>query len=296
MTERLLISTYNQIILWDGRARVIWDERGGPTYHNFFGITWNEDEIYVAEGGHTGDSIYHVFDEELGHVGLLPLGRPPPTACISDPHQIYWWGGELYITSAHADTLWIWYGGGLEPVRWGEEGEPTLHLNSIWCDGKNLYVVEHRKREMPKRVMVLDLCANPLHRIEIPDGAFVKRKPHGIHNVYIEDGWLYTCSPKALVAWNLDSGVTRTVTSRLIQKAHYIRGLARVPGKWFVGLSEAKVRSERGKGDSAVLVLNDDLEQIDLYPLQDTGGLNDIRAIDGPDIAHNGIECPGGRA
>lgn len=287
---RLLISTYKRLVLWDGEARTVHKGYSHKKYHNFFGITWNEDEIYLAEGGHAGHSCYHIFDNNLKHKGKLPIGKG-----IGDPHQIYWWGGELYIASAWQDSIFIWDGNGeCEEIRWKKEGEPNQHLNSIWSDGNRFYVCEHRKREMPKRVMVLDEAFNPVYRIVIPNEAFVKTRPHGIHNIYIEDGWLYTCSPKAFVAFEMGTEVTRIITSDLIRQAHYVRGLARVPGKWFVGLSEAKVRNERGEGDSAVLVLDDDLEMIDLLPLRDTGGLNDIRAVDGPDLAHNGVRCPYG--
>ena len=292
---RLLISTYKRVILWDGQAHTVWDERGGPGYHNFFGITWDEEKIYVAEGGHSGDSLYHVFDADLQHIGLLPFGQKDGMGLrISDPHQIYWWDGKLYVASAWQDSIFIWDDPDCTEVHWKKKGETSQHLNSIWCDGEAFYVVEHRKREMPKRVQVLNMDFEPLHKIVIPNSAFVKTTPHGIHNVYIEDGWLYTCSPKAFVAFKMETGATRTVTSPTIQAAHYVRGLARVPGKWFAGLSEARVRNERGQGDSAVLVLDDNLEMIDLYPLQDTGGLNDIRAIDGPDLAHNKVRCPYG--
>jgi hypothetical protein len=293
--ERLLISTYNKIILWDGKAHTIWDERGKPEFHNFFGITWNDKEIYVAEGGREGGSLYHVFDEGLKYVSVLPFGLAGSGKRISDPHQIYWWDDKLYISSAKEDTIYSWDGSPeMEYIRWKKAEEPHQHLNSIWCDGEHFYVAEHRKRIMPKRVQVLDMNFSPLHKIIMPDDAFVKATPHGIHNIYIEDGCLYTCSPKAFVRFNMVTGETKTITSRLIRAAHYVRGLARVPGRWFIGLSEAKIRSERGEGDSAVLVLSDDLEKIDLLPLQDTGGLNDIRAIDGPDLAHNRMECPYG--
>ena len=287
---RLLISTYKRMILWDGQARTVHEGYSHKEYHNFFGITWNEDEIYLAEGGHVGHSCYHVFDGDLQYRGKLPFGQG-----IGDPHQIYWWDSRLCITSALQDAIFIWNGSG-EPkwVGWKRPDEPTQHLNSIWCDGQTFYVVEHRKRIMPKRVQVLDMDFEPIRKIVIPNDAFVKIAPHGIHNIYIEDGRLYTCSPKAFVAFEINTGIIRTSTSKLIRKAHYVRGLARVPGRWFVGLSEAKIRSERGQGDSAVLVLNDDLEMIDLLPLQDTGGLNDIRAIDGLDLAHNRVRCPYG--
>jgi len=286
---RLLISTYRRLILWDGKAHTVHEGYSHENYHNFFGITWNEDEIYLAEGGHTKRSCYHVFDGGLKCKGKLPLSTG-----IGGPHQIYWWDGKLYIASAWQDSVFVWDGHECEEIRWKKGGEPNQHLNSVWCDGEAFYVVEHRKRVMPKRVQVLSMDFEPLHKIVIPNEAFVKAKPHGIHNVYIEDGWLYTCSPKAFVAFEIETGITRTITSHIIQEAHYVRGLARVSGRWFVGLSEAKIRSERGEGDSAVLVLNDDLETIDLLPLKDTGGLNDIRAIDGPDLAHNQVRCPYG--
>lgn len=292
VTERLLVSTYNKVILWDGKARTIWDEHASPKFHDFFGITWNDEEIYVAEGGHNVESsLYHVFDGELKHTGVLPIGQEGKG--IVDPHQIYWWGGKIYITSTKVDVVCIWDGAKLKRISWKKASEPTLHLNSIWCDGERFYVVEHRKRKMPKRVKILDSQMGPVGRIVLRAEGFIKHKPHGIHNVYIEDGILYTCSPRALVRHDLSSGRSEPVVpSPLMSEAHYVRGLARIPGKWFIGLSEVRARGERGKGDSAILVLNDDLEQIDLYPLQDTGGLTDIRAIDGPDLAHNGKECP----
>jgi len=288
---RLLISTYKRLVLWDGKAHTVHEGHSHEDYHNFFGVTWNEDEIYLAEGGHVGHSCYHVFDGDLNkRKGGLPIGKG-----IGDPHQIYWWDGKLYIASARQDAIVIWNGTEEpEQMRWRQPGEPTQHLNSIWCNGEAFYVAEHRKRIMPKRVQMLNMDFEPIHKVVIPDEAFVKTRPHGIHNVYTEDGWLYTCSPKAFVSFEMDTGITRTITSRTIREAHYVRGLARVPGKWFVGLSEAKVRGERGAGDSAVLVLDDDLEAIDLLPLQDTGGLNDIRAIDGLDLAHNRVRCPYG--
>jgi hypothetical protein len=287
---RLLISTYKRLILWDGQAHTAHEGYSHKKYHNFFGITWNEDEIYLAEGGHAGHSCYHIFDGNLKHKGKLPIGKG-----IGDPHQVYWWDGNLYVASAWQDTIFIWDGEAIRRVYWKKVGEDNQHVNSVWCDGEHFYVVEHRKRVMPKRVQVFNMDFEPLHKIVIPDDSFMKITPHGIHNVYIESGILYTCSPKAFVWYDIASGESEPVQpSPWVRAAHYVRGLARVPGKWFIGLSEAKVRSERGEGDSAVLVLNDDLEKIDLLPLEDTGGLNDIRAIDGLDLAHNKVRCPYG--
>lgn len=289
--ERLLISTYNKVILWDGKSNTIWSRRGHRDYHNFFGITWSEDHIYVAEGGHVGHSLYHAFDGKLNREGTLSIGSG-----IADPHQIYWWRGGLFIISAKQDRIFLHTSSTLQEIHpWKKKGEPTLHLNSIWCDGNLFYVVEHRKREMPKRIRIFDLTLKPVGCIELRREAFVKAKPHGIHNVYIENDVLYTCSPKALVRHDLSSGESEPIIPcRLMNEAHYVRGFARTPGKFFIGLSEVKVRSEREEGDSAVLVLDDEFDVLDVLVLKDTGGLNDIRAVDGPDMAHNGVECPYG--
>lgn len=289
--ERLLISTYNGIVLWDGKPRTIWDKRGHEKYRNFYGITWNRDRIYVAEGGHAGHSLYHVFDYELNWEGTLTIGSG-----IADPHQIYWWRGGLFIVSAKQDKIFLHVGTALHEVRgWKKKGEPTLHLNSIWSDGNLFYVVEHRKREMPKRIRMLDPTLKPVGCIELTREAFIKDRPHGIHNVYIEDDVLYTCSPKAFVRHDFSSGKSEPIVPcSLMNDAHYVRGLARTKGKFFVGLSETKVRDKRGEGDSAVLVLDDDFKVLDTLVLKNTGGLNDIRAVDGPDLAHNGVECPYG--
>lgn len=285
--ERLLIATYNKVILWDKGQNTVWKGRASPEYHNFYGISWDEERIYVAEGGHTAHSTIHVFDKNLNRQGTLPLSR-----CAGDPHQIYWWDGKLYVASSAEDRI-VAYGETFQSFQWKRSGESTLHVNSIWCDGERFYVVEHRKREMPKRVRIFDLDFSPIDCIELKEDGFIKKRPHGIHNVYIEDGILYTCSPRAIVRHNLSSGESRPVIPhRLVNEAHYVRGLARVLGRFFVGLSEVKVRVERGEGDSAVLVLNDDLTVDDVIPLKDTGGLNEIRAIDGPDLAHNQVRCP----
>lgn len=201
----------------------------------------------------------------------------------------------MYIASANQEKIVVWNGKDCRDVKWREREEPAQHLNSIWCDGENFYVVEHRKREMPKRIRIFDLDFEPMGCIELLRNAFIKERPHGIHNVYIEGGILYTCSPKAFVRHDLISGHSEPIVPcKLVNEAHYVRGLARVPGKFFIGLSEAKVRSERGEGDSAILVTDDDFNVLDILPLKDTGGLNEIRAIDGPDLAHNGMVCPYG--
>lgn len=287
--ERILISTYQQVILWDGKTqRIILKGHEHQGYTTYYGITWNEEHIIISESGEARYSTYHMLDGNLERVGELPIGQG-----ISDPHQIYWWNDKLYIASADQDKIVIWDGETCRDVSWNKPGEPRKHVNSIWCDGERFYVVEHRYREMPKWIRIFDLDFEPVDCIELTIRGFVKR-PRGIHNVYIEDGILYGCAPKAMYKYDVSSGEHTCIPiGNLAKAAHRIHGLARVPGKFFIGLTRiVEVRSDRGKGNSAVLVLNDDFVPMGKLLLRDVGGINDIRAVDGPDLAHNGIRCP----
>jgi len=290
--ERLLIASYNRVILWDGESQRVLLRHGrnhGHKHTVFYGITWNEKEIYIAEAGGARHCHFHVFDENLNRVGELPIGRG-----ISDPHQILWWDGKLYITSANQDKVFIWDGGKkCREAFWLKAGEPRQHLNSVWCDGGKFYVVEHRYKEMPKRIRVLNLDFEIIDCIELTREGFAKSRPRGCHNVYVEDGILYLCSPNVIVRHDLASGKSEPIRfSHWAHEARRVTGMARPPGKFIVGLSRVAVREKRGEGDAAVVVMDNDFRTLDVVPLKDAGGVNEIRAIDGPDLAHNQIECP----
>jgi len=285
--ERLLIATRNRrLILWDDGPRTIYKSEY-PRFQKFYGTTWDAEKIYVAEHRKGGPSVVLVFDKELNLQGHLPVQ-------LEDPHQVFWWDGMLYIPEPGHDVVLLWNGNGIRRVGWKKPNEPNMHLNSVWCDGEKFYVVEHRWTKMPKRIRVLNLRFKPIDCITITKKDFIGPPPFiGMHNVYVENGLLYACSPRALVRHNLASGRSNPIVLHpLMDASHCAIGLARVPGKFFVGLSELKPRAERGTGDSAVLVTDDNLRVLDILSLKDTGTLYEIRAIDGPDLAHNGMRCP----
>ena len=287
VSERLLIATRNKLILWDGIPHIILENRMPDKYHDFYGITWDHENIYVSERLLRNHCLIHIFDNKLNHKGTVPLG-----VSIGDVHQIFWYDEILYITNTQRNQILLWGGRSARAVEWKKPDEPHLHLNSIWCDGEKFYVAEHRKKEIPKRIRVLDLDFKPIGCIELK-GDFIKDQPDGIHNVYIENKMLYTCSPQALVRHGLVSGLSEPIVPhRLMDDSHYVRGLARVAGKFFIGLSETKVRTERNRGDSIVLVTNDDFNILDVLLFKDTGSIHEIRAVDSPDLAHNKVMCP----
>jgi len=67
---------------------------------------------------------------------------------------------------------------------------------------------------------------------------------------------------------------------------------ARTENGFYVGLSRLAARHERGEGDSIVVCLDNDFDIVDTIVLKDAGGITEIRAIDGLDLAHNRIRCP----
>lgn len=284
MMERLLITTRTKVLLWDEGPHIIREEQR-PGGARFYGLTWDTKKIYVM----TSTCMLHTFDRGLNWKGQVGVK-------VTHPHQIFWWDGTLYIADARTNTIALWDGSRIRRrVTWKKKDESQLHTNSIWCDGESFYVVEHRRKKLPKRIRVLNLNLKPTGCIEIKREGFTQPRPRGLHNVYVEGDFLYTCSPRALVRHNLLSGRSEPIVPHpLMDEAHFVIGLARVPGKFFIGVSEAKPRDERGEGDSMILVTDDNFNVLDILLLKDTGTLHEIRVIDGSDLAHNRIRCPYG--
>lgn len=288
--ERLLIATRNKLLIWDEGVYPIEEDNSNYIFHHYYGITWDTENVYVAERKGKTVGIIKVFDKEFNLKRRLPLG-----VTLESPHQIFWRDGKLYVTDTVQDKVLIWDGEKTHIVDdWREHNWPILP-NSIWCDGKKFYILEHRGKKMPKYVQIMNLDFEPIGQIVLPKWLIVEktRKYYGVHNIYIEDGFLYMCNPRALMQYNLASKkIKHIVPHKLIDDKHYIRGLARMPGKFFIGISEYRVRSERFKGGSRVLVTDDDFNVIEVLSLKGTGALNEIRIIDDLDLAHNGISCP----
>ncbi len=292
MNERLLITTRNRVILWDNGPKTVYVDEGvtkDNRYHDFYGITWDEKFICITERTLRHAEIL-IFNGELKLEvkGLLTIE-------IFDAHQIFYKNNKLYVTNPRKNEIVIKEENDegklvCRAVSWKEPEDTYLHLNSIWCDGQRFYVVEHRKKKQPKRIKILDLDFNPLGEIDISPESPQSVQLRGLHNIYIESSFLYTCSPEGLLQVDLLAKNSKNVVRS--PKGLYMRGLARTKDYFFLGLSEMKGRGERDGGDSAVLVVDNQFKLVAKLFLRDTGGLHDIRAVDSLDLAHNGIKCP----
>jgi len=310
MAHRLLISTKPRLIFWDGAPHVFYDELSPQACERhplvetavefpscmwqFFGITWDAEFIYVAEAGRKNHGHIHVFDGQLQYQGRLKIVH---RWSFGDIHQIYWWDGKLYIMDTGWDRIAIWDGETTKYVRWIGKDEPHIHINSIWNDGEKFWVVEHRMERYPKRIRIFrPLGFKCLDTIYL-ERALVAPKSGdcGLHNVYVEDGILYTLAPHGMVQYDLASGKGKVFELGKVwgKGNEYLGGLARTPDHWFVGVAPPSSghRVARWSCDSGIYILNNDFEIEDVVVFPGAGAVTDIRAVDG-DLAHNGIRCP----
>jgi hypothetical protein len=283
--DRLLIGAMGKVIYWDGaQAHTVFDAQGERAY----GITWDEDRIFVAVGRKKGKIL--IFDGQWrmqGEVQVYDGSR--------DTHQMLWWKGTLYIAEPGREAIIRYKDGKTDRIGWQQrfcERREKPHVNSIWCDGIRFYVVEHWRRQLPKKVQVLDLNWKPLGALVI-DGEVLSGSPsNGIHNVYVEDGHLYTLGPGRLIRLNLESDEASAHQIEWSPWPYYLRGLARTDDAFYVGMSQFEsVRTARARGQSAFAVMDDALDVVEVVMLRGAGQIHEIRALSG-DRAHNGIDCP----
>lgn len=274
MRAEFIFGTMDRLLLWDGQTFRIVHEGHGL----YYGITWDEKQVYVASRGWEGGESILIFDKGLNFVGRVPTGR------LADIHQIAWFDGRLYITNTGANSLEVWDGKISETWNYSGERRDVDHINSVWADRAFIYVGEHRWGK-PSRVRVFDRDRNLVNTIE--------NMGRGLHNVYREGSDLYVCSSGEgdLLIRNVVTGRRKLVDLRLYHRRGYPRGLARVDGEWYIGMSLEARREERHlPGHSAVLVLDDGGNLIDKIEI-DIGQIYEIRALEG-DKAHNGLLFP----
>jgi hypothetical protein len=275
---KLLISTYAHWLLWDdGQVRILREGHQGPGDFVYYGISWNRHHVFVCEGSTHRKSQVYSYDAQGNYVGKVPFTD------LDAPHQCYWWDGSLYVANTKRNRVEVWSRRGVRHIQWTKTVKDTEHINSIWCDGQRFYVVAHRWRKQPKHVLVFGLDWKHQRTVEIVEPG----EPPGLHNVYVEDGCLYTLARQDVVKHEL-----RSSAEQRTRLDFYLRGLARIPGHFLVGASENRERKGRAEGDSHFHILDDGLELLETVTLKDTGGITEIRAIEPMDLAHNGLPCP----
>jgi hypothetical protein len=238
---------------------------------------------------------------------MWPLDDDPPFHYMGDPgyysgpHQAFWWDQKLFVANTLANR-----------VDWWNQADDTItglvwdhnildgdvdHINSIWRDPDSgmFYVLEHRKMLRPKRIRVLGPELEKTQTIELDLDCLVEHSTHcGLHNVYVECGVLFTLGPSQLILVDgRHSDPVEVELPTIVRYKHYLRGFARTKSAFFIGVSEASPGEGRPYGESRVLVVDDRFDLVGEIVLDKRfGQLMEIRIVDGPDRAHNGIPCP----
>lgn len=275
---------------------VLVDASGQYTLHQdelkLYGLTWDRNHIYVSTRyfpDEPGQSAILVFNSSMRYKGQLAvrgLGR--------NVHQLYVWNRWLYICNAdkaniiayHLDT------GKQHTIQWSTE---DIHLNCFWKYGNLFYATEHRHAEVPKYIVVLDKKMHIVERIPVHTGFQDHTTSYGIHNVFIHAGNYITLGPSEVLRVDMFRDGALTVKHPLdtvVQGKHFLRGLAAVPGRYFlIGVSHLTERSDRGVGDSRVLITDTRFKVRGEVVLKDVGQILDIRLLR-RDLAHNCLPCP----
>jgi len=266
--DDLLVATVNGLFLvQDG---LVWQLAEGDHY----GLTWDRQRLYAAY--RKGARIRSWDGQGEWQIVECPHRQ-------NDVHQILWWDGVLYVAHSGADQIDAWDGAEWQTL-WQGTGDGREHVNSIWYGFDRFWVVEHRFGREPARVRMYDAGFGLVKTHEFYDLAHDHNC--GLHNVYLEDGRLYTLSVDRMIIRDLIDGVEGTW-----KLGGYLRGLARTENHWYVGQSRISERDHRAKGDAEVLVLDGRFHVLTGISIRDAGQIHDIRALKG-DRAHNGLDCP----
>lgn len=308
---QLLVATQNALGMVTLRGQSVTALEVHSGAGQYYGISWDGARYYaVARNSPTG--LLSIANRN-GTATFTDMPAPisPTDRGIGSAHQIHY-NGRLWVTDTLTCSLLcydpptqLWD----RPVEWG--GNETNHLNSVWGVG-GLWVAEHTRDSPYKYLRRLNYGAvdteNPetfvtytLHLPELHQGP----GQQGIHNVYQEQGILYTLGPGHVVEIAIEGARVSNVRTLegVTPKKHYLRGLARVvevnseqdqgDGYFIIGRSKALSREERGQGSASLLCYSRDWRLLAVYDLpSEWGQVMEVRALTHADRAHNGMTPP----
>jgi len=178
------------------------------------------------------------------------------------------------------------------------------HINTMWSsNGIDYYVIEHNGNDPPSALSGLKMQNGQFRHVQ-------RWKNIGIqcHNIHIskheDEGWLrfvtLSSEERSIKQFAIRDELSNDAEKRLERRKYinalghdrwFVRGLGRVLGFWFVGLSEFhKSGPDRHYSKkTGVAVLDDDWNLIQEIDLSGKGQIYDLRVTEGLDECHNGI-------
>lgn len=281
----LLVTTTKAFWVFDEISRQAYriDEGNGV----YYGLTHGHDgRIFVGarrcrygvdlagRAAQTGTIL--VFNPDLTTGGELVPPFP-----LRDLHQLYFFDNKLWACATHDNAIAIYSFPGWE--LWHPFGKPENpddpdrhHINSIWADGDEIFLVGHSKTS--GCVHVFDRSTRA-HKRTLDFGTYA-------HNVWREDGKLQVLSSlEGCIAG--EDGARRPVSP-----GNFVRGVVATAAHLYVGVSENVNRAEREKGSCEVVKLDRDGRTLNIFGLVGYGMVHDLRCPGVHDIAHQSADGP----
>lgn len=230
--------------------------------HRPFGLTWNKDHIFVAN--RTNLLIYN-SDLKLVDVRRYLLDQ--------NTHQISVYGEQLISTMTTKDCInfvdlkdfsyKLWH----PKFGYFKQGTGKYHINSVLVSDQDIYVMIHNG-DKESKIIVGDKV--------------IKTGHHKCHNIYLDKdviGFIATKERRVVIG---DKVITHPAWRKM-----FMRGLAGDDKQLAVGASNFNLeRKDRPNGDSFVSVIKDGEVRKHCF-LEESGDINDLRRIDGPDFCHH---------
>lgn len=286
---RALVACPRRLLLVDIQRRSIGVVEGHR--HEYYGVSWpfSGNELCLGHSGVVNDCVNTLDDYVKAEKGVVSLGRRQTDHAVLAPHQIVCTEEHVIATNTGRNCLTIFRQADLyfrhrwlDDAQWDRLGRDVFcgsHYNSVFVDGRHLYVVGHNFAR-PSFVLVLSW----------PDLAVeqrIKTTASGAHNVWrMPDGHLLICDTMRGSLVDITEGRTVWQCGRA---GSLTRGLATDGRTLLVGHSQLMSRNGRANSDGGIYVI--DLatwKTLDFLELPGMGMVNEIRLVDVPDLCHHG--------
>jgi hypothetical protein len=249
----------------------------GRTACRPFGITWSQDELFIAN-----NRQLLVFDKQLEYL------RTETTALQINTHQLAYHAGRAWAVSPWTNSLigvcpnscigaveFNLCDHRLRPyiARDAAEADDKMHYNSLLWAGGYLFVAAHNFAA-PSFIIRYDDAELRLDSV-YDDAGFA------IHGLALYDYELFWISTR--------SGQIRSSLgfSLALSRPGYARGFAMTRDHFIVATSEFLSRDQRCGGDSWIQTIDRRTGTVlRQFHLTDTGSINDLRLLDAYDYAH----------
>lgn len=268
------------VIFFSDRTGVhVWKGGTCETVHsegyNYYGVSWSEDSIFFS----TPKKIYKKSKE-----GLVCR----EVSGCNDFHQILYSDNIVYGTITNTNELCLLDGESLDVVdRLDLSSFGNHHLNSVYFYNNEIYVCFHN--DGPSEIIKISSDGREIERFL---GVGSKN-----HNIYIEDGMLYTINSAFGRFCMYDLKRKKEVKSSMLAVPGYSshkfgRGLGRFGDYFIVGANDMGSREDRECGLSHFVMFDRDLNVVDCRKTNVRSQVKDLRIVSEIDLAHNNVAFP----